>query len=74
MHPILGIFLISGIMGLFFALFSLLVFVFWIWMLVSAITNKALGDGEKIAWVLVIIFLNLLGAAIYFFVKHSKAV
>jgi hypothetical protein len=74
MHPILSIFLISGIAGLFFALFSLLAFVFWIWMLISAVTNKALGDGEKIAWVLVILFLNLLGAAIYFFVKHSKTV
>lgn len=57
-----------------YGLLSLLAFVFWIWMLISAVTNKALGDGEKIAWVLVIFFLPLLGAIIYYIIKHSKAV
>jgi hypothetical protein len=45
---------------------------FWIWMLISAVQNKGLGDGEKIAWVLVIVLLHLLGAIIYFFVGHPK--
>jgi hypothetical protein len=49
-----------------------LAFVFWIWMLVHAITNKGLGDGEKIAWVLIILFLHFLGALIYFFVGRPK--
>jgi len=59
--------------GLFLACFGVLVVVFWIWMLVHAITNKGVGDGEKIAWVLVILFLHLLGAVIYFFVGKPKA-
>lgn len=45
---------------------------FWIWMLISAIQNKGLNEGEKIAWVLVIALLHLLGAIIYFFVGHPK--
>lgn len=45
---------------------------FWIWMLISAIQNKGLTEGEKIAWVLVIALLHLLGAIIYFFVGHPK--
>jgi hypothetical protein len=31
-----------------------------------------LGEGEKIAWVLVIVLLHWLGALIYFFVGHPK--
>ena len=51
---------------------ALALFAFWIWMLISAIQNKGLGEGEKIAWVLVIVFLHWLGALLYFFVGHPK--
>ncbi len=47
--------------------------VFWIWMLIHAITNKGLTDTEKVIWVLVILFLHVLGALIYFFVGRPKA-
>jgi len=50
----------------------LAVFAFWIWMLISAVQNKGLTDGEKIAWVLVVTLLHFLGALIYFFVGHPK--
>lgn len=52
---------------------SLAVFAFWIWMLIHAIQNKGLNDGEKVAWVLVIALLHFLGALIYFFVGRPKA-
>jgi hypothetical protein len=48
------------------------VLVFWICMLISAIQNKGLAEGEKIAWVLVIALLHVLGAIIYFFVGRPK--
>jgi Phospholipase_D-nuclease N-terminal len=51
---------------------ALAVLAFWIWMLISAIQNKGLTEGEKIAWVLVIVFLHWLGALIYFLVGHPK--
>ncbi len=47
-------------------------FVFWICMLVSAIQNKGLNEGEKICWVLAIALLHVLGAVIYFFVGRPK--
>ena len=47
-------------------------FAFWIWMLISAIQNKGLTEGEKIAWVLAVALLHFLGALIYFFVGHPK--
>ena len=63
-------------LGLMFMIFlwglGALVFVFWIWMLVHAITNKGLSDVEKIVWVLVVLFLHFLGALIYFFVGRPK--
>lgn len=46
--------------------------VFWIWMLISAIQNRGIGSGEKVAWVLVIVFLHFLGALIYFVIGHPK--
>ena len=64
------------LIGLGFALFliplAILSFVFWIWMLVHAATNTGLGDGEKVAWVLVILFLHFLGALIYFIFGRPK--
>jgi hypothetical protein len=52
---------------------AVLSMVFWIWMLIHAIQNKGLTDTEKIIWVLVIVFLHVLGALIYFFVGRPKA-
>jgi len=52
---------------------GLAIFAFWIWMLINAITNKALSTGERIVWVLVVVFLNFLGALIYFFVGRSRS-
>ena len=68
--------IISGAFGLFFilagAVVGLLIFAFWIWMLLHAITNKGLSDTEKIIWVLVVIFLHFLGAIIYFFLGKPR--
>ncbi len=67
-----------GIVELFFAvifgILALLAFVFWIWMLIDAIQNKGLTDGEKIGWVLAIVFLHIIGALLYFFIGRSKRI
>jgi len=68
--------LISGLVSLFLILVGGLIglagFAFWLWMLIHAITNKGLSDGEKIVWVLVIILLPFLGSVIYFFIGRPK--
>jgi hypothetical protein len=70
--------MIGGILGLFLALFlggiCLLLFIFWIWMLIDAIQNKGLIEGEKIGWVLAIVFLHFIGATLYFFIGRSKRI
>ena len=55
------------------AALSLAGFAFWLWMLINAITNKGLSDGERIVWVLVIIFLPFIGSVIYFIIGRAKA-
>lgn len=63
-------------MGILMALFMvplvLLFIVFWLWMLIDAIQNKGLTDGEKVGWVLAIVFLHVLGSILYFFIGHPK--
>ena len=49
------------------AFIGLLVLAFWIWMLIDAIQNKGLTDGEKIGWVLAIVFLHIIGSVALFF-------
>jgi hypothetical protein len=51
---------------------ALAMFAFWIWMLIHAIQNKGLTDGERIAWVLVIVLVHFLGALLYFFIGKPK--
>ena len=47
--------------------------VFWLWSLIHALTNNGLSGSEKVAWVLVILFIQLIGSIIYFFVARPKA-
>jgi hypothetical protein len=62
-------------MSLFFVLIPialLLASVFWIWMLVDCVRNPALPDVQKVLWFLIIFFLHLLGALVYYFCARGK--
>jgi len=58
--------------GLLFGVIAVGILIFWIWMLIDAIQNKGLSDGEKIGWVLAIVFLHIIGSILYFFIGHPK--
>ena len=51
---------------------AIALFAFWIWMLISTIQNQGLTEGEKIAWVLVLVLVHFLGAVLYYFIGHPK--
>jgi hypothetical protein len=51
---------------------SLALTAFWIWMLVDAIQNKGITDGEKIGWVLAIAFFHFIGSLLYLFIGRPK--
>ena len=44
-------------------------FFIWIWALIHMLTNQTLQGTEKIVWAIVIVFLNVLGAILYFLVS-----
>jgi hypothetical protein len=61
---------------LFFMLlfFGLLIFltVFWILMIVDCAKRKKLSDSERVAWILILVFLHFIGATIYYFAVKKK--
>lgn len=66
----------GGIVGLVVGLGMLAFFiiigvaVFWMWMLVDLLQRKKFDD--KLVWLVALIFLNLLGAILYYFLVYSK--
>jgi len=56
-----------GMMGL-----ALLAAIFWIWVLVEVMRSDMPND-EKLLWVLVVVFLNIIGAALYLLIAYKKA-
>ena len=64
--------LFGGLVFLIACAIGVAAFVFWIWMLIHAITNNGLTGTERVVWVLVVFFLHFLGALIYYFVGRPK--
>jgi hypothetical protein len=60
----------GGIMFIIESLIGLVAFIFWIWMLIDCLSSSR-PTGEKVLWFLVIFFLNLLGALIYYFLGRT---
>ncbi len=60
----IGILLVAAL-GIFF-------FIFWVSMLIDCIKRKFKNDNDRLIWVLVLIFLQALGAVIYYFVVKEK--
>jgi hypothetical protein len=58
----------------FVGLITLTLFAFWIWMIVDVVTNEPAEDPNKVVWVLVVVLLHSLGAAIYFFVRRPERI
>ncbi len=59
------------VLGVVFFITAIFGFIFWIAMIIDCVKRK-LPDGEKIAWIIVLVFLHTLGALIYYFVVKRK--
>lgn len=55
-----------------FFLIGIAATLFWLWMLIDCLTNEPSRGNDKLIWALVIIFLNGLGALLYFFVRRPQ--
>ena len=49
-------------------------FVLWVCALVHMLTNRTLEGADRIVWTIVIVFLNVLGAVLYFLVSPRSRV
>jgi hypothetical protein len=45
--------------------------VFWIWMIIDCASYEPSG-ADKIVWILIILFGNIIGAGIYFLVRRPR--
>ena len=64
--------LIPFLLILFMGGIILALFAFWIWMLVDCIKYESNEGNNRLIWVLVIIFAQILGAIIYYFVQRKE--
>jgi hypothetical protein len=55
-----------------FMLLSLAGTLFWLWMLIDCLMNESGEGNDKLIWVLVIIFIPLVGSLLYFFLQRPK--
>jgi hypothetical protein len=49
---------------------AILTTLFWLWMLIDAITHERTRT-DKLIWVVVIVGLHFLGALVYFILRHD---
>ena len=45
---------------------------FWVWMLVDCATKEPSASNDNLVWVLIILFTNVLGAALYFLIRRPR--
>lgn len=57
-----------------FGLFGLALTAFWIWMIIDAATKEPAEEPNKIMWVLIVVLLHWLGAAIYYFARRPERI
>ena len=58
----------------FAGIFVLALTAFWIWMIIDAATKEPAEDPNKIMWVLIVVLLHWLGAAIYYFARRPERI
>jgi len=58
---------------IFVFLLVILLFIFWIWAIIDCLTSR-LTTAEKLFWIIIILFLNIIGALLYFIFSKSRGV
>ncbi|NPE29409.1 PLDc_N domain-containing protein [Methanococcoides sp. SA1] len=46
--------------------------IFWVWMLIDCVMNEPSQGNDKLIWVIIIVFTQLIGALIYFIFRRQK--
>ena len=62
-----------GLFGMGFFGFGLMIFILQIVAIVDIVRSNFRNDSDKLIWILVVLFLNILGAILYFAIgNHQK--
>ncbi len=64
-------------LSLFFALvipLVLLCFGFWLWMLIDCATNEPDTGNNKVVWIIIIVFAQIVGAVLYWIVRRDQRI
>jgi hypothetical protein len=60
--------MLADIGGLQLLPFGLVALAFWVWMIVDCARQET--EGSLVAWLLLILFVGVIGAPLYFFLRH----
>lgn len=55
-----------------FLVLAAVVIVFWLWMFVDCLNKNFKKEMDKLVWVIVLLYLNILGAFLYYFLVKAK--
>ena len=53
---------------------AMLASIFWIWVLIDCISKEPSEGNDKVAWTILIIFVPLLGAVLYYFIRRPERI
>jgi SNF family Na+-dependent transporter len=59
---------------LFFFFLAVTSLIFWISMIVECATKEPSQGNDKIVWIVIIVFTQLIGALIYYFVRRPQRI
>jgi hypothetical protein len=62
----------EAVLILFVLGFALLGTAFWIWMLIDCATKESSQGNDKVVWIIIIALTDIIGGAIYFFVRTPQ--
>ena len=62
----------NAVMELLVPLLALCGFLFWLWMLIDCATNESNQGNDRLVWVVIIIFTNIIGTFIYWAVRQPQ--
>ncbi|MBO0782940.1 MAG: PLDc_N domain-containing protein [Ktedonobacteraceae bacterium] len=48
--------------------------IFWIWVLVDCLVKEPSEGNDKIAWVLFVLLVPIIGASVYYFVRRPERI
>jgi cell division protein FtsW (lipid II flippase) len=66
--------MIAAFFGFIALCLILLCCAFWIWMIIDCATKEPNEGNDKLVWIVIIVFTQIIGALIYYFVRRPQRI